>query len=318
MVPATGEHTLRVENIGTAKQRVKLDGVAIESHGGQVAFSGPGGALLRLKNEHEMKTLCASERQGKWTLFVNELMVEEAGISGDGLRDLRTMGEGSYTIATSFPSTGIKRHACRKFTFVADGKTHNVVIAHKERIWQVALDGELVDQESQGLLESSRVVNFNVPTESALLPARIEIRWTIKDFTWSYRLYVAEVLVPANWIRARGKVRGVKPPVVSGSALDGSLPLAEGGHASETIELFSSEEENSDKENQIEEADLDPLPQGVSFDREAKVFQANIKDPITHRFACLGEFDTAEAAHQKYLEALPSYCPKKRLAPAAA
>eukprot|EP00746_Dinoflagellata_sp_MGD_P086735 gnl/MRDRNA2_/MRDRNA2_34356_c0_seq1.p1 gnl/MRDRNA2_/MRDRNA2_34356_c0~~gnl/MRDRNA2_/MRDRNA2_34356_c0_seq1.p1 ORF type:complete len:322 (+),score=57.51 gnl/MRDRNA2_/MRDRNA2_34356_c0_seq1:74-1039(+) len=44
------------------------------------------------------------------------------------------------------------------------------------------------------------------------------------------------------------------------------------------------------------------LPQGVSYDRETKSFQANI---------CIGDFASVDTAHQKYLEALSKYASEK-------
>lgn len=61
-------------------------------------------------------------------------------------------------------------------------------------------------------------------------------------------------------------------------------------------------------------AQMDALPQGVSFDRETGRYKATVRSK-TGQFVDLGDHDSAEAAHQKYLEALHIYNPNKAVAP---
>merc|ERR1712188_203818 len=92
----------------------------------------------------------------------------------------------------------------------------------------------------------------------------------------------------------------VVPPAIFSSAPTSNGPQAEAAATN-----------NSGDANVAPES----LPQGVSYDQETKTFQANIKDVKTRRYICLGEFASADAAHEKYLEALSRYSPDKHIAP---
>lgn len=309
LVPGLGEHTLKGKSLGKPKQHVNLDGTDLESKPGQTVFAGPDGMVLRLKQE-----------SGQWTLLVNEQAVEEVGQSCNGLRDFRSMADGSYTIATGFSvvGLGIKKHACRKYKFLLDEVLHEVVLAHKNRTWQIALDGDLVHQESCRLLESTGQARFDVPTAGGShVPAILDMTWSLMDFRWSYRLRVGEVLVPVCWTNFKGTIRRVEPPKVfsgapcpTAAATELLQPELADAVCTDCADAISSEEEG-DKENESPEY----LPQGVSYDREAGSYQANIKDPRTNRFVFLGEFGNADEAHAKYLDALSKYAPDKKLVP---
>lgn len=309
LVPGAGEHTLRIKALGKPQQHVSLDGADLQAKIGQTVFAGPGDTLLRLKQESE-----------RWILLVNEQKVEEIGQSCDGLRDLRSIPDGSYTIATGFSvvGLGIRRHACRKFKFLLDGVFHEVVVAQKDRAWQIALDGDLVDQESLGRLETTGQAQFDVPAAGGLhVPAVLNMTWSIMDFRWSYHLRVGQVVVPVCWTRFRGNIRRAEPPkVFSGAVLPDPTPaeavpeVAEASN-SDLLCADAASSEDGDKENESPEY----LPQGVSYDREAGSFQANIKDPRTNRFVFLGEFATSDEAYEKYLQAISKYEPEKILAP---
>eukprot|EP00746_Dinoflagellata_sp_MGD_P164697 gnl/MRDRNA2_/MRDRNA2_93479_c1_seq1.p1 gnl/MRDRNA2_/MRDRNA2_93479_c1~~gnl/MRDRNA2_/MRDRNA2_93479_c1_seq1.p1 ORF type:complete len:328 (-),score=70.42 gnl/MRDRNA2_/MRDRNA2_93479_c1_seq1:207-1190(-) len=317
LLPGSGEHIFKVEKIGTLKQTVQLDGVELESREGQTVFSGPDGALLRLKNSG------ATEQQGLWTLLVDERPVEEAGKCGDGLRDLRSMAEGSYTIATGFSARGIiaRKHICRKFRFRIAGMLHSVIVANQDRTWKVAVDGELVDQEKYSILDSAVEVEFTMAApDSTVLQARLEISWKMALLSWTHRLHIGGIRIPMCYSRARGFLRTVKPPEVLPGWLTVSSDLPVDSATAGELE----EEEDGEEENEVssevldqcrESVALDSLPQGVSYDYESDSFQANIRDSKTGRFIFLGEFATPERAHKAYLEALPRYNPEKAIAP---
>jgi hypothetical protein len=48
VLPESGEHSFRVENIGVLGQRVFLDGTELESQQNQDSFIGPDGVTLRI------------------------------------------------------------------------------------------------------------------------------------------------------------------------------------------------------------------------------------------------------------------------------
>eukprot|EP00928_Gymnodinium_smaydae_P096669 TRINITY_DN8589_c1_g10_i1.p1 TRINITY_DN8589_c1_g10~~TRINITY_DN8589_c1_g10_i1.p1 ORF type:complete len:322 (+),score=32.63 TRINITY_DN8589_c1_g10_i1:68-1033(+) len=310
--PSSGEHTVRVKGIGTSRQEVSLDGTKLPACAGQTTFAGPDAMLLQLKRVADPKPFFSLRARSHWALYVNERLVEEAGSSRDSLRDFRNMPDGSYTIATGFFTTGVKRHACRKFKFFLDDKPRSILVAYKDRCWQVLVDGELIDRESRGLLDISGTIEFEVPVGASdvRVPARLEISWSIKELTWKYHLVVASEVVPATWTSYSGRLRTVTPAkIYSGQ------PLEPGDHTcSEDDDEEDAEE--AEVEDQKENQSPSALPQGVSYDAEARAYQATIMDPSTKRFVFLGEFGSPEAAHERYLEALARYSPEKKLAPA--
>jgi hypothetical protein len=293
VLPDSGNHVFRVEGLGAGLRRAFLDDQEVEVRPGQETFAGPGGALLRIKEcGAPTQTPRSIDKEAKWVLLVNERQVEEVDPSGHGLRDLRSMPEGSYTIATGFDAEGVLQNACRKYKFYVDGAPHEVAVAHRECVWQVSLDGKLVDQQSHSLNDNSGTV------ELPSIKGRLSVTWVLKELKWSYCLTVAGVLVPASWTKAKGDTVGVVPPQISSGA-----PVS---HAADPVPVANSADA---------EVVHDSLPQGVSYDKETKTFQANIKDDKTKRYICLGEFASADAAHQKYLEARSRYAPEKQIAP---
>lgn len=306
LLPETGEHSLRIESIGTPEQRVIIDGVVLESRVGQTTFPGPDGALLRLKQQ-DPKT---PEHEGGWTLLVNERFVEEAAAHGNGLRDLRSLPDGSYIIATGFDADSNMQNITRKFRFFMDNEPQEISVAHQEFVWQVSLNGNMVDQERHALRENEGHAKFEIKdANGAQIPVHLEMTWSLKDMRWIYRLMVGNTLVPAYWSKAGGLINGVVTPTVSTGAPPGRGEMPELLHLPTKPPPPANEDKPQEPEN---------LPQGVSYDREAGSFQANIKDAKANRFIFLGEYASADAAHQKYMEALIKYAPEKRLAPPVA
>jgi len=314
-LPGSGEHVLKVEKLGTKHQKVLLDGAKLESREGQTVFSGPGDAILRFKHTPDQKR--------RWVLLVDEHPVEEAGKSGAGLRDLRNMAEGSYTIATGFSASGVirRKSVCRRFRFRIAGQLHTVIVANEDRTWQVAFDDDLIDQEKYSILDTAVEVEFVISCpDGSSLPARLEIVWNMMALTWTHCLHIGGIRVPACWNKTRGLLRKQAPEVFPGwltVSSNSQIDVAEEDAVEEEDEdedEISTELEDSGKEDVA----LDALPQGVSYDQESGAFQANIRDSKTGRFIFLGEFTTPERAHKTYLEALPRYNPGKAIAPTLA
>lgn len=300
VLPESGDHCFRIEGLAGGNRRAFLDNEEMEVRPGQETFAGPDGALLRIKEcSDPSKTPRSVDKEAKWVLLVNERQVEEADPSGNGLRDLRSMAEGSYTIATGFDAEGVVQNACRKYKFLVDDVPHEVTVAHREFVWQVSLDGKLIDQQSHSLNDNNGNVEMNVPTaKGSNIPGRLTVTWALKELKWSYSLVVGEITVPASWTKAKGVTPDVIPPTISSGA--STLAAAEVAPATNSGDVDVAPES---------------LPQGVSYDLETKTFQANIRDEKTKRYICLGEFASADAAHQKYLEALDRYAPEKQLVP---
>jgi hypothetical protein len=212
------------------------------------------------------------------------------------------MGEGSYIIATGFDAQGVVQNACRKYKFAVDSVLHELDVAHRECVWQVSLDGKLLDQQSHTLNDNFGTVDMKVPgANGAMVPGTLRVTWVLKEFKWSYCLIVGGIPVSPYWTKAKGPNVGVVPPAIFSGA------PAPADFAPVTV-----------TEAPAAENDIVPdfLPQGVSYDRETSTFQANIKDAKTKRYICLGEFASADDAHQHYLEAFTRYAPDKQLAPA--
>lgn len=304
LLPESGEHSLKVEHIGMPEQRVTLDGVVLESRVGQTTFPGPESSLLRFKSQE------ALTNENGWVLLVNERFVEEAAAHGNGLRDLRSLPDGSYIIATGFDADSNMQNIVRRYSFLVDADPQEIAVAHHECVWQVSLNGSMVDQERHTLRENEGHAKFEIKAASgAQVPVHLEMAWALKDMSWIYRLRVGNVLVPACWTKAGGHVKGVVPPTVTSGAPQTTQEMPELRDLPTKPPPPASEVNSPEPEN---------LPQGVSYDKEAGAFQANIKDAKANRFIFLGEYPSADAAHQKYIEALAKYAPEKRLAPLAA
>jgi len=305
VLPESGEHTFHAVALGTSSQRVFLDNVELQSEGKQRTFEGPDGTTLWLKTDGLPISM---DKGAHWILLVNGCMVEEA-TRGNGLRDLRSLHDGEYTISTGFDAGNVVQNACRKFKFLLDGNLHEVIVAHQECLWQVALDGKLVDQECHALKENSGRAEFKVVAATGeKVPARLEMTWSLIDMRWAYDLQVGGVSVPAYWNKVKGFVAGIAPPTIfSVTAGPGTLP--ENPPQAIVVESDSNEKQPQRK---TEES----LPRGVSYDWQTKTYQANIRDSKTKRYTCLGEFPSAELAHKKYLEALNRF--DKKPAPALA
>jgi len=296
ILPESGEHSLRVENIGTAGQRVFLDGNEMECQASQESFTGPDGVVLRISQcVGQGKTPTSIDKEAKWALLVDDQRVEEADPSGAGLRDLRSMAEGSYIIATGFDAEGVVQNALRKYKFIVDSVEHELDVAHRECVWQVSLDGKLIDQQGHTLNDNSGTVHIKIPgADGALVPGTLQVTWELKYFKWNYCLVVGGIPVPPYWTKAKGLNAGVVTPAIFSAS-----PAPPSSNPTElAIEAKAPAADSSSDD--VPEV----LPQGVSYDRETKTFQANIQDCKTKRYICLGEFASADDAHQKYLEAL--------------
>jgi len=272
----------------------------------QTSFATPIGVTLKIKQaENQGKTPTSPHKEAKWALLVDGQLVEEADPSGKALRDLCSMGEGSYIIATGFEAPGVVQNACRKYKFTVDSKAHELDVAHREFVWQVCLDGKLLYQQGHTLNDNSGTFDVKVPgANGAMIPGTLRVTWVLKEFKWSYDLVVGGTSVPPSWTKAKGPNVGVVPPEIFSAA---PAPA-------ETVPKEAQAGYAQKKEAQAPAADSgspdivpDNLPQGVSYDPETKTFQANIKNAKTKQYICLGEFASADAAHQKYLEALNRY-----------
>lgn len=348
LLPESGSHVLQVDGIGTLSQQVRFDGVLLPQRGPCLTFTGSSDSSESC--DFELRLL--DKKTERWALFVNDLMVEEylegkrTSMVGreecqDALRDLRNMPDGSYTIAVQFDSQNFSSvNVIRKFRFLTHDILHEVGVAHSEAIWQVVLDGHLAERRSHHWTDNNGMLDFDVPISSTSSPSptfrddmvrgRMEMEWSSREMKWVYFLRVNGVPIPCAWMKAKGDLPGVVPPqVCSGMA------SVEGRHTAPRVVVHpQSPPSRSTSSNPYEgregpganllhdcaEPRADPhpemqiLPQGVSYDSETGTYQANIRNRAG-KFVFLGEFETVEEAHQKYLEAVPIHSPEKKVAP---
>lgn len=317
LMPSTGDHHLVVHGIGTKDQEVFLDDVPLDSKysfDDQYFFDGPGGCRLDLRVDKPSPKSSPSSR-GKhaqvWTLLVDGHRVEEyvQGGTHDGIRDLREMPEGSYIIAPSFDAASLELNTLRKFQFVVGEAIHEVALAHLENIWQVVFDGKLIERRAHTWRDNTGEACFKVPGPGGeQLPARMGMRWDFGRMLWDYTLHVNGTYVPHCWIKTSGQISGAAPVIIQ------DLPAPAPPGEDSISKAQGDVELNAGVEMEAPRPVIDMLPQGVSFDTTSGMYQANIKSK-NGRFVFLGEFKSPEHAHQKYLEAIPQYCPDKKVAP---
>lgn len=302
LLPGSGQHSLRVEDIGTPQQQVFLDEEPLQAPATQVVFVGPEESILELRLRNQ-----------KWMLLVNDMMVEDYSIdrrsSGDeSLREVKGRPDGSYLISPVFQPSDIELNVVRKFKFVVDTEIHEVKVAHDDCIWQVLHKGSLVDRVSHRLAGNSGEASFDVETRAGhKLRACVYMKWQHFKMVWKYRLVVHGVEVPIIWNRITGKVHNVEPPLVFEDPFGGEFAAIEppAPEPDDTPVHYECADSGNFGAN---------LAQGVSYDHQAFTFQANVLSK-TGKFVFLGDFASADEASEAYLRALPTHRPEKVVAP---
>jgi len=303
LLPSTGQHQLRVEQLGSLGQLVFIDGDQ-QPMREALLFTGPENSLLELRKGS----------RGQWSLLVNGLTVEDYHEghrpSGDeSLRELRGKPDGSYLISTEFAAANLSSlHVIRIFRFMARGAVHEVQVSHKECIWQVIFDGRVVERAVHKLKDNNSEVSFRLEVDSGQrLDAVLKMTWNSLAMVWRYTLTVQGVEIPLYWSKGKGDI--VPAPELCEVLAAEGLPTPS---APPEAELSQVAEDQPVPESVAPTEQL--LPQGVSFDALGGSYQATIRSK-TGKFVFLGEFTTPEEAHRCYLEALPAHCPDKILAP---
>jgi len=300
LLPGCGTHQLRVEEIGTAGQTAFLDG-AMQSQREVLIFSGPDDSLLEVR-----------QQGGQWRLLVNGLVVEDyvpnrRKTGDETLRELRGKPEGSYMICPDIDASTLELNIIRKFRFTVCGQLHEVRVAHFDCIWQVVVDGHLVDRVAHKLVDNSGEARFYVKALDGSgwrLKALVRMLWIPRGKVWHYNLAVAGQDVPMCWSKVAGDVPGVEPALI----------VVPDDMRRESEEDLLAEEAAQDEHPACGPSAEEALPQGVSRDPATGGYQANIRAKCG-KFVFLGEFQTPQEAYQRYLEALPSHCPEKALVP---
>jgi hypothetical protein len=280
LLPDTGEHELRVEQPGTSVQRVVLDGTEVQAPEGTLCFTGPGASLLEI-----------TKVRGNWQLHVNGYMVEDYSAArrtqgDDSIHDLRGRPDGSYTIATKISASGMQLNVVRRFRFTARGLQHEVEIAHRDWVWQVIHNGNILDRLTHKAKDDKREISFALDVgEGVHADGELTMEWEPDKKIWRYALSVNHIAVPVIWTKTGGWLDKMCPEVV------GACP-------SQPTVLPVEQQTAEDAARQALAAQI--LPQGVSYDAENGSYQANIS--VNGRFVFLGEFFTPEEAYQRYLE----------------
>lgn len=322
LLPETGEHKFRVDAIGTKNQRVYLDETLLACADGQVNWVGPANSILELRQSGSPK----SKGVDGWALIVNGNIVEE-NLCGkkkgaeSGLRDLRNMQEGSYIISTGFDAASLQLNTIRRYKFITQGVCQEVSIAHAEDTWQVVLNGLLVDRQGHTWRENSGECAFGIPlSDGSSTEGKFFMTWANRSMTWNYELRINGMIIEPSWIKAKGDTPlHSNPPVISLPAPGQAQPQGD-----VRFDGWPRQEVAPDP-TPVAEPALAPvaqyippppevLPQGVSFDSTSGLYQANIRGR-TGKFIFLGEFQSAQEAHQVYCENFPIHNPDKVLVP---
>merc|ERR1712061_620325 len=119
----------------------------------------------------------------------------------------------------------------------------------------------------------------------------MRMTWISAQKAWHYALAVNSVDVQAYWIK--GEIAQVVEPVVVVTEAPVPPPSPDSAHVigNENLPHSGTPWPGADA----------ALPQGVCFDEAAGKFQATIRN-TAGKFVSLGSFQTADEAHQKYLE----------------
>jgi len=339
LLPATGSHQLRVENLGTPAQKVFIDGEQQPSTYALV-FTGPGDSLIEIRNTEPWK-----HSDEGWTLLVNGFYVEDYNAnrrkSGDeSLRELRSRPDGAYIISPTFELTANDVQVASQFQFRVGGQLMQVNIAHSESIWQVLLDGVVQSRGSLFVSDGGFESHFAVPVapgkqlpasmtmslayherESTLASLSFGSRvpsaamtWHSKDLIWNYALVVNGLQIPTCWTKHLGAVEPQVMPlvVITDEQIDAAAPNAPNGPLSSPEGDIQDVVQGVPISQPLSPVAQGSLPQGVSYDEVSGRYQANIRNR-TGKFVFLGEFLSAEEAYQSYLQAMPIHSPDKKI-----
>jgi len=277
-------------------------------------FTGPENTIIELRSQNK-----------GWTLHVNGYVVEDYNPNrrahgDDTLHCLRSKPDGSYLITPSFDISEVEMNIVRKFQFMlgdaGSQRLHEVRVAHSDCIWQVSVDGHLVARESHRITDCSGEADFIMTGPSGEhVPSIVTMEWpaSIDAATcraWIYRLVVNGMEIPACWTKVGGPVQLAATPSVF-------LHVASYAQVPEQHALVSAPAPFPEALSTWETVAPPPpavMPQGVSFDSIGGHYQANIRNRAG-KFVFLGEFLSAEEAHQAYINAVPVHCPDKQLVP---
>lgn len=303
LLPGSGSHDLHAVDLGTPDLMVYIDQKPKKL--AALTFTGPEGCMLELKK--------GQDRQ--WQLLVNGLRVEDYDPnkrrSGDEtLRSVRSAPEGSYLICPDIPTDHLQLNVIRKFRFTLADVPYEVEIAHYNCIWQVVCNGSVVERKVHTMYCTSAEIRFDIPVgeQRVRVPAVASMVWQEQEQVWHYQLAVDSVDVPVYWCKKHGLVSEtpVEPPAVEHEAAVAAIAAS----LAPVVEPAGADE----GEGYDDSTDIEVLPQGVSYDRDIGVYQANIR-ARSGRFVFLGDFNTPQEAHAAYLDAVPVYNPGIVIAP---
>lgn len=137
-----------------------------------------------------------------WQMFVNGHMVEpyeadawstkrssgNIASHGQGLRN-KSLPDGSYIIQTSYSSDLIAdAHWVRKWRFDGyNGATHEVWLHHRDFVWCVCVDGQIVVRETHEMADNECAVSFDVACGQTI-PCHLSMAWHTGQGCWRYAL----------------------------------------------------------------------------------------------------------------------------------
>jgi len=296
-----GTHHLRVTHIGTAEQMVFLDGTPIDAPPGTMTFTGPAASLLDLR-----------QAEGQWVLAVDGVVHHQTHPSAEGSGQL-------YMWSFSLPTGTHKLCVSNIGTASQDILLDDVRIpAPPGTTTFTGPGGALLDMQRRGdnswaLLVDGREAIASDQTATA------EAAWTFvaPNTGTAHQMRVLNIGRAGQEVSIDGTVipapEGTTTFTGPGGAL---LELRPAGHAwSLFVDGIGVEDYNARSSTLANPAATGggaaprraavdtsgSLPQGVSYDSEAKVYKANVK--VGGRFRFLGDFASSSEAHERYLKA---------------
>mmetsp|Transcript_73061 Transcript_73061/g.225922 ORF Transcript_73061/g.225922 Transcript_73061/m.225922 type:complete len:405 (+) Transcript_73061:59-1273(+) len=296
-----GTHHVRVRNIGVPGQEILLDGTPLDAPEGTMAFTGPGGSLLQLQ-----------KYEGVWVLTVDGAVIHQCAQQTED-------GGASFVWNFTLPSTG-RHHQVYAMNVGTPAQEVAIdgmkVAAPPGQASFTGPGGSLLEMQKSGdswvLLVDGQLCQASTVEAENAGPA-LEASWTFFGPTTG----LAHQLKAVN-IGRKGQQVYIDGTLLSGP--DGQTAFTGPGgvllelkKASAEWELMVDGLRLEDHNNKVTMSGAVAatgarapvssgvaLPQGVSYDAATGKYMANLR--VKGKFKFLGEFDTPDQAHARYLE----------------
>ena len=137
----------------------------------------------------------------RWELFVDGRKIEEVSLSKEGARDLKSLGEGSYQIATHFTPSETKQQPNAIWMFLVRGKEHTVTVFHNQISGRVelALDGNVECGRTSKMLDNGMLLEFQISRTGILCTCSVKPSM----LSFKYLLMVNRVTIEPSFYKKK-------------------------------------------------------------------------------------------------------------------